>query len=120
MQVFLSDEFLHGIDCNRAVNRAAGTSVLTTAVTDSSAYCRERVLAFDEFQCLGVFAFCGFLQIALHGDMCRTCGLTRRRSGRVAVDPVLVAVVFRPFVFAPFGSVRQLLFRVGLRTMFGT
>ena len=120
MQVFLGDEFLHGVDRYCAVNCAACTSVLTTAVADSSAYCRERILAFDQFQRLGVFAFCGFLQISLHGDMCRTCGLTRRRSRRVAVDPVLVAVVFRPFVFAPFGSVRQLLFRVGLRTMFGT
>ena len=119
MQVFLRNEFLHGVDSHGAVDRTARTSVLATAVADTPAHCRERVLAFDQLQCLGVFAFCGFLQITLHGDMCRTSGLTRRRTGLITVDAVLVAVVFRPFLRTPFGSVRQLLFRISLRTMLG-
>ena len=116
MQVFLRNEFLHGIDSHGAVYRTTRTSVLTTAVAYTSAYRRERVLAFDEFERLGVLAFCRFLEISLHSDMCRTSGLTRRSAGRIAVNTVLIAIVLCPFVFTPFGSVRQFLLRVGLRS----
>ena len=116
MQVFLRNEFLHGIDSHRAVYRTTRTSVLATAVTYTSAHRWERVLAFDEFKRLGVLAFCRFLEITLHGDMCRTSGLTRRGTGRIAVDAVLIAIVLCPFVFTPFGCVRQLLLRVSLRS----
>ena len=119
MQVFLGNEFLHGVDSYSAVNRTSCARVLTTAVTDTSAYCRERVLAFDQFQCLCVFAFRGFLEVALHSDMCRTSGLARCRSCWIAVDAVVVAVVLVPFFRTPWGCVRQLLFRITLRTVLG-
>ena len=44
--------------------------------------------------------------------MGRTGSLARRRSARVAVDAVAVAVILVPLVLAPFGSIRKLLARV--------
>ena len=119
MQVFLGNEFLHGVDSYSAINRTSCARVLTTAVTDTSAYCRERVLAFDEFERLGIFALGCFLEIALYGDMCRTSGLAGCRTGRVTIDAVLVAIVLVPFFRSPFGGVRQLLFRITLRAVLG-
>ena len=101
------------------VYRAAGAGVFTTTVTNTSADCRERVLAFDEFQRLGVLAFCGFLEVALHGNMRRTGGLAGCSTRRITVDAVTVSVVFVPLVLAPFHSIRQLLFGIGLRPVFG-
>ena len=112
VQVLLRNEFLDRINRNGLVYRAACAGVLASAVADTSAHCRERVLAFDELQRLAVFALGGFFQIALDGDVCRTGGLAGRRAGRVAVDAVAVAVVFVPLVRTPLGRVRQLLFRV--------
>ena len=111
--------FLHRIDGDGLVDGATGTGILTAAVAHTTADSGEGVLAFDELQCLAVFALCGFLQVALHGDMRRTGGLARSRARRIAVDAVLVAVVFVPFVFAPFGGIRQLLLRIGLLAVFG-
>ena len=119
VQVFLCNEFLDGVDSHRAVDSAACTSVLAPAVADSSADGRERVLAFDEFQCLGVFAFGGFLEVTLHGNMCGAGGFTRRCARGITVDTVLVAVVLSPFMRSPFGCVRQLLLGIGLRTALG-
>ena len=119
LQVLLRNEFLHGIDGDGLVDGATGACVLATSVTHATAHGWEGVLTLDKFECLGVFAFSGFLQITLHGNVSRTGGLTRCRTRRVAVDAVFVAVVFIPFVFAPLPGIGQFLLGIGLLTMFG-
>ena len=119
MQVLFGDEFLHGVDGYGLVNGAAGAGVLTAAVADTAADGGERVLTFDELQCLAVFPFGGFLQVTLHGDMRRTGGLAWRSARGVAVDTVLVAVVLVPFMRTPFLCVGQLLLGISLLAVLG-
>ena len=119
MQVLFGDEFLHGVNGNRLVDGAAGTGILTASVADAAADGGEWVLSLDELQCLAVFPFGGFLQIALHGDMRRTGSLARRRACGVAVDAVLVAIILIPFVRPPFLCVGQLLLGISLLAVLG-
>ena len=72
-----------------------------------SADCRERILPLDEFQSLPVLALGSLLEIALNGDVGRTGSLARSSTCRIAVDAVVVPVVFRPFVRSPFGGIRK-------------
>ena len=102
VEVLLGNELLHGIDGDRLVNGATGAGILATTVAHASADCWEGILAFDELQGFGIFALGGFLQVALYSDMGRTSGLARCRTRWVAVDTVLVAVVFRPLLRPPF------------------
>ena len=107
LQVLFGDEFLHGIYGDCLVYGATGAGVLATSVTDSSADCREWVLAFNQLQSLSVLAFGSLFQIALHGDMGRTGCLARGGTARIAVDAVSVAIVFVPHMTAPLGGVWQ-------------
>ena len=119
IEVLVSDELLHGIDSNRLVNGATGTGILAAAVAHATADCREGVLALDKLQGFGIFALSGFLQVALYGDMGRTSRLTGCGTRRIAVDAVLVAVVFRPLMRTPFLGIGEFLFGIGLLAMFG-
>ena len=118
-EVLLGNELLHRIDGNGLVDGATGAGILATTVAHATADGREGVLALDEFQGFGIFAFGSFLQIALHGDMGGTGGLARRRARWVAVDTVLVAIVLIPFVLAPFRCIGQFLLGIGLLAVFG-
>ena len=77
MQVPLRDELLDGVDGDRLVDGPAGAGILAAAVADAAADGRERILPLDELQRLGILAFGGLLQVALHGDM----GRARRLAG---------------------------------------
>ena len=119
MQVLLRDEALYLVNGQGFVYGTARARILAAAVAYASAYCRERVLALDEFEGLGVLAFCRLLQVALNGYMRRAGRLAWRRTARVAVDAVAVAVVLVPHVRAPLGGVRQHLLRVLLLSVLG-
>ena len=118
-QVLFRDELLHSIDGDGLVDGAARAGILAATVADTPAYRREWVLALDQFQSLRIFALGSLLQIALHRDMRRTSRFTRRRASRIAVDAVLVAIVLIPLLRSPLLGIGQLLFRIGLFTMFG-
>ena len=119
IEVLLGDELLHRIDGDGLVNGATRAGILAAAVTHATADGREGVLALDKLKSLGIFALGGFLQIALYGDMGRTGRLARCRTRGVAVDAVLVAVVFRPLLRSPFLGIGKFLLRIGLLAVFG-
>ena len=112
MQILLGDKLLDCIDGNRLVNGASGAGILAASVTDTSADSRERILLLDESQCLLVFALGSLLQITLYRNVRRTGRLTRSRTGLVAVDPVVVAVIRIPLVLAPLHCIRKFLLRI--------
>ena len=118
-QVLFRNELLDRVNGDGLVDGATGAGILAATVADTSAHCRERILALDQFQSLRIFAFCRFLQIALHRDMRRTGRFTRRCAGRVAVDAVLVAVVLVPLFRSPLLGIGKLLFGIGLLSMLG-
>ena len=120
LEILLGDEFLDRVDGDGLVDSAARAGILATTVTHASAYGRERVLAFDEFQCFCIFALGGLLQIALHRDVRGTGRLTGRRARRVAVDTVFVTIVFVPLLRSPLFGIGQFLFRIGLLSVLGT
>ena len=85
-----------------------------------SAHCRERVLLLDQSKRLRVFPLCRLLKIPLNGDVCRACRLARRGTRVVTVDPVVIPVIFIPFIRSPARTVRQFLFRIGDRAFLRT
>ena len=102
IQILLSNELLDLIDGDGLVDTASGTSVLTAAVTDPAADSGQRIVLLDESQCLGITALCCHLQIALNGNMGRTCGLAGSGTGIIAVNTVVITVVLIPHVGTPF------------------
>ena len=108
MEVLFCNKFLYGVDGNGPVDGAARAGVFAAPVADAAAHRRERIFPLDKLQRFRVFALCRLFQIALNGNMSRAGGFARGGAGLVAVDAVLVPVVFRPFVLAPGLGIRQL------------
>ena len=120
LQILLCNELLHRINGYRLVNSATCASILATAVAHATAHCRKWILALNQFQSFGIFAFGGFLQIALHSDMGRTSGLARCCARRITVDTVLITIILIPFMGTPLAGIRQFLLGIGLFAMFST
>ena len=113
LQVLLCNELLDLIDLKRTVDLAARACVLAVLSADASADRRERVILLDELQSVGILAIRCHFDIALDGDVGRTCHLAGCRTGRPGLDgPVLIAVILVPLLFAPWRIVRELMTRI--------
>lgn len=112
MQVLFRDELLDVVDCNGFVDGAPCAGGFATLIADASADCGERIVLFDKFQRFPVLAFFGFSYVALNRDVSGTCNLTRRRTRFVAVDAVVVAVIFVPLVGSPAEIVGEFVLRI--------
>lgn len=101
VQILLCNEFLDIVDCDSLINSSARASRLATLVADATADCRERVVLLDESKSFSVFAFFCFADVTLNCDVSRASNLARRSTRFIAVDAVVVAVVFIPLVRTP-------------------
>ena len=112
VQVLFRDELLDVVDCDGFVDGAPCAGGFATLIADASADCGERIVLFDKFQRFPVLAFFGFSYVALNRDVSGTCNLTRRRTRFVAVDAVVVAVIFVPLVGSPAEIVGEFVLRI--------
>ena len=112
IEVLFCDELLDGIDGDGLVYGSAGAGVLAAAVANAAAHCRERVFTLDELKGLREFAFGGLLEVTLDRNVGGAGCLAGGSTGFVAVDAVLVAVIFRPFLRPPLDGIRKLVLRI--------
>ncbi len=100
VKVTLRNKLFHFINGNGRVNFSSCTNVLTEFSTDRTAYRRERVFFFNQFQCFIIPAFAGFFNVALYCNVRRAIGLARCRAGfRHYVIPVGKEVIAFPVLW---------------------
>ena len=88
-------------------------------MADRTADSRERVVTLDQFKRFAVFALACHLDIALDGDVQRTCRLTGSGTGRPGLDhAVFIFIVPVPSVFPPDMIIGKILLRILNLTMF--
>ena len=82
------------------------------AVADRAADSGQRVILLDELQRIEIAPLGRHADIALYGQMRRTCRFARRCAGLIAVDLYVVTVVEVPLLRTPRSEIGQLSFRV--------
>ena len=102
LQILFRNETFHLVNGNRLVNRASRTGVLTSAVADMPADCRERIFFLNQCQGVLISALCRHLQITLYRNVRRTCRLAGSRPCIITIDAVLIPVILRPHMGSPF------------------
>ena len=112
VQILFCNEFLDVVDCDCFVNSSARAGCFATLVADATADCRERVVLLDESKSFSVFAFFCFADITLNSNVCGASNLARRRTCLVAVDTVVVAIIFVPFIRTPTEIVGKFVLRI--------
>ena len=76
VKLSVSKELLDFVDSNGLVDKTSCTSVLTTPVADSAAYCGERVILADKLESFLISALCSHLYVALYCKVSRAGCLT--------------------------------------------
>ena len=81
--------------------------------------CGEWILLLNQRQRIPVLALGRLLQIPLYRNVRRTGSLAWRRSGIIAIDPVLIPVILIPLFRSPLCAIREFLLRIGDRPVLG-
>ena len=107
-----SDEFLDLVDCDRTVDRSSCAAFFTALVADHAAYCRERVILFDQLEGIHISAFGSHTDVALYCQVGRTSCLAGCSTCFINVELRVITEVLVPLVRSPLLGIGKFCLRI--------